>query len=142
VTKVITILSALIVAMFVLTVVAAIAYAKAVKCPSASPVVCLGTKGNDTLKGSETADAIRGLGGDDTIKSYGSPDVINGGGGRDTITLGKQEDMTYGGKGNDWVFARDNSRDSITCNEGAKDVVFVDRKDAIHKSCETKRFPK
>ncbi|MBC6435995.1 calcium-binding protein [Nostoc sp. HG1] len=43
----------------------------------------IGTKGNDTLVGSDLADTIKGLAGNDTITGKGGDDTLTGGGGKD-----------------------------------------------------------
>ena len=43
----------------------------------------IGTKGNDTLVGSELADTINGLAGNDTIIPNQGNDTLTGGGGKD-----------------------------------------------------------
>ena len=61
------------------------------------------TAGNDTKKGSEERDYIRGRGGDDVITGMGGDDFINGNQGNDTINGNMGNDIVRGGSGNDTV---------------------------------------
>ncbi|MEH1999237.1 MAG: calcium-binding protein [Nostoc sp.] len=63
----------------------------------------IGTNGNDTLLGSNSADTIKGLAGNDTITANKSNDILSGGGGKDTFVynLGDGTDTVndFGGIG-------------------------------------------
>ncbi|MCA1904108.1 MAG: 5'-nucleotidase C-terminal domain-containing protein [Cyanobacteria bacterium KgW148] len=61
----------------------------------------IGTAGNDTLTGGNTAQLIRGLDGNDRITGGPGNDRINGNGGNDTIFGGAGADFLFGGKGDD-----------------------------------------
>ncbi|MEH2417704.1 MAG: calcium-binding protein [Nostoc sp.] len=63
----------------------------------------IGTNGNDTLLGSNSADTIKGLAGNDTITANKSNDILSGGSGKDTFVynLGDGTDTVndFGGIG-------------------------------------------
>ncbi|MCC5660130.1 calcium-binding protein [Nostoc sp. XA010] len=66
----------------------------------------IGTKGNDTLVGSNLADTINGLAGNDTITGNGGDDTLTGGGGNDQfvydydVYINKTDTITdFGGVG-------------------------------------------
>jgi Ca2+-binding RTX toxin-like protein len=63
----------------------------------------VGGNGNDTLTGSDIAEAISGLGGDDLIRGRAGDDAINGGAGDDEIDGGAGNDVIQGGAGNDLI---------------------------------------
>jgi Ca2+-binding RTX toxin-like protein len=86
---------------------------------------CVGTDGNDTMKGSILADRVYGFGGDDTISGLGANDVlygddqtdpaldgadrIFGGSGNDTLTGFGGADLLVGGRGNDIITAQEHT---------------------------------
>jgi len=74
--------------------------------------IIYGTKGDDSLAGTLTANTIYGLEGNDTILGTPNPDnlfggqgndLIRGGRGRDFIRGGANDDTLYGGRGRDLI---------------------------------------
>lgn len=98
----------------------------------------LGGDGNDLLIGAYQADALRGGRGGDRLRGGKSADVLEGGRGRDRID---------GQGGPDFVYARDGSRDIVTCgtNLGSstpeRDEVWADRVDVVSPDCEIVHRP-
>jgi Ca2+-binding RTX toxin-like protein len=100
----------------------------------------LGTKGGDTINGTNGTDVICSFGGDDHINGGNGDDTIYGGSGNDTIdggngadtihagdggsTLigGNGNDTIYGGSGNDTIYG-DNGDDVIRAGDG-NDTVY------------------
>lgn len=92
--------------------------------------------GNDTLTGSDAANAISGFEGDDTIDGLGGNDTLKGGAGDDAITGGAGPDLIYGEEDDDEIFAEDGADDTISCGSGT-DVVHADAGDTVNGDCET-----
>ena len=128
----------------------------------AHPVHVNGTKGADTITGTEGNDRLNGRNGDDTINGLGGNDRIHGGNGNDTIDAGAGDDTVFGGNGaddikggdgndrihagngkdtidggagDDHIHARDGKADDITCGDG-EDWVKAYRKDTVAADCE------
>lgn len=120
---------------------------------AAFAAIKIGDNGNNTLRGTNSADSLLGRGGNDKIYGLGSADTLNGGSGadkvyggrgpdtiiagpgRDYIVGGGGPDAINGGDGNDLIVGRDSSKDSITCGRGF-DRVRTDGRDAISGDCE------
>jgi hypothetical protein len=95
-----------------------------------------GTRRADRLVGTDTRDDLRGGGGNDRLFGKGDDDKLDGGEGHDRLNGGGGVDSFDGGSGNDIIYARDGSRDaSIVCGKG-RDVVYADKADKVHRSCE------
>jgi gametolysin peptidase M11/hemolysin type calcium-binding protein len=101
------------------------------------------------VRGSNRADVLTGtrlfgLGGNDVLRGSGGRDVLFGGGGRDLL-LGRPQadrlhggtgrDLLQGGAGHDTLLSRDGAPDRLRCGAG-RDVVVVDRLDAVARDCE------
>lgn len=120
---------------------------------AAFAAIKIGDNGNNTLRGTNSADSLLGRGGNDKIYGLGSADTLNGGSGadkiyggagpdgiiagpgKDYIVGGGGPDSINGGDGNDLIVGRDSSKDSITCGKGY-DRVRTDGKDAVSGDCE------
>lgn len=63
--------------------------------------VIVGTKGKDTLHGSELSEEMRGQGGNDLIDGRAGNDLLYGDAGNDSVAGGEGNDTLYGGEGND-----------------------------------------
>jgi VCBS repeat-containing protein len=74
-----------------------------------------GTETADTMRGSRGDDHICGLGGDDTITGGIGNDMLKGGSGRDTLNGGIGEDILKGGEGDDTL---DGGNDNDHLNGG------------------------
>lgn len=132
--------------------------------PAASAKIIVGTKGDDTLVGTEKQDHIFGRAGNDTISGlaggdflfgqrgndrvtggdgndwvWGRPgdDVVDGGAGDDRIRVGYGVDTAQGGPGNDavWALAKDEQVDTIDCGAGDRDRAYV-RPGDVATNCE------
>jgi Ca2+-binding RTX toxin-like protein len=120
-----------------------------------------GTDDRDVIDGTKWADVISGLGGGDTLNGRGGKDVIKGGDGMDEVSGGDGADMVYGNAGDDYLIdAPDENRDILRGGPGGdnvqvrdfpavKDVVhcgsgrdtaYVDKLDVVH-NCEIVRLP-
>lgn len=73
-----------------------------------------GTRGDDSLNGTDFRDLIFGRGGNDEINGGGGndiliagrgDDIVDGGDGNDLISAGRGDDTVFGGDGNDFIFA-------------------------------------
>jgi hypothetical protein len=69
------------------------------------------------------------------IEGTSNDDLICGRRGRDRIEPSWGKDRVHAGAGNDVIFARDTSRDVVSCGPG-KDVVYVDHRDKVGRDCE------
>ena len=78
---------------------------------------CVGTKGDDQIRGTENPETISALAGNDFVFSRGGDDTIYGDRGKDNL---------LGGGGNDTIYAEDGNVDYIDCGEGQKDTVYYD----------------
>jgi len=85
--------------------------------PTANRAFLYGEDGDDQLFGRQFGDTVYGGNGADRIETGGGTDSINGGPGVDTINAGQD---------NDFIYAKDRTRDVITCGTGA-DWAQVDR---------------
>ncbi len=74
----------------------------------------VGTARDNTIRGTEKAEIIKGLAGKDEIRAKGGADVVQGGPDNDTI-----------------VVSRDVSEDLVSCGEGRNDTVIADPGDRI-----------
>ena len=129
-----------------------------------------GTPGPDVLQGTGLTDVIVGFGGNDRLTSVGGDtleggdgndvliggyggDILDGGPGNDilrgdisadTLTGGPGRDSIWGGGGADVIYARDGTRDVVSCGTNASrttapsesDIAYVDRLDVVSKDCE------
>lgn len=122
----------------------------------------LGTRGNDTLRGTSSRDGLKGRRGNDRLIGLRRADCLNGGKGRDhigggkgndrlraangrdrirggrghdRIGAGKGRDIVTGGPGNDRIDAQDGRRDIIRCGPGKHDRVRADGRDVL-RGCE------
>ncbi|HET6550405.1 MAG TPA: calcium-binding protein [Solirubrobacter sp.] len=94
--------------------------------------------GDDTITGSDYADALDGGPGDDHISGGFGDDTITGGPGADDIGGDRSAACFYGpifggctiGSGNDTIYAQDGERDAVDCGPGA-DTAFVDAVDVV-----------
>jgi hypothetical protein len=80
----------------------------------------VGTKGNDTLRGTAKADHISGGAGNDKIWGLSGNDVLNGGPGNDVLVGGPGNDTLIGGPGSD----------VLNCGPG-KDTAYADASDKL-----------
>jgi Ca2+-binding RTX toxin-like protein len=107
-----------------------IAGAVGVTCLIAVPALArnvVGTKANDTLRGTPDADRINGRGGNDRILGLTGDDTLTGGPGHDYLD---------GGRGNDRLLIQDRTLDVATCGAG-RDRVTADATDVVRANCET-----
>lgn len=90
-----------------------------------------GTGGDDTLRGGEAGDVIRGFGGADALDGEGGDDLIEAGTGNDSVTGGLGDDRLFGdagfdtirgGAGNDEIRGG-NEADTLYGDDGA-DTLF------------------
>jgi Ca2+-binding RTX toxin-like protein len=96
------------------------------------------TGGNDTLKGTASANTINALGGDDSVKGLGGNDKLAGGSGGDTLIGGSGTDTLTGGVGNDALRGGEGSdklnggdgNDTLSGNGGSDDFIFARGHDA------------
>jgi Ca2+-binding RTX toxin-like protein len=94
--------------------------------------------GDDTITGSDYADALDGGPGNDHISGGFGDDAITGGSGADDIGGDRSAACFYGpifggctiGSGNDTIYAQDGERDAVDCGPGA-DTAFVDAVDVV-----------
>jgi hypothetical protein len=99
--------------------------------------------GDDTITGSDYADALDGGAGNDHVSGGFGNDTITGGPGADDIGGDRTAGCYYGpifggctiGSGNDTVYAQDGERDAVDCGPGA-DIAWVDAVD-VTTGCET-----
>ena len=105
---------------------------------------CVGTKGADTLIGTDAENEIRGRRGADYIAGKPHADELYGGRGKDEVRAGKGrdrvfgrrgEDVLYGGSGNDTMNAKDGYIDNVNCGLGT-DSAYVDKLDRVNEDCE------
>ena len=86
-------------AMTVMVVLAAgVAFAADIDCLIDA---CVGTKGDDQIRGTENPETISALAGDDFVFSRGGDDTIYGDRGKDNLLGGGDNDTIYGGDGNE-----------------------------------------
>ena len=74
-----------------------------------------GGRGDDTLKGNRGDDLMRGAAGKDTITGGSGADAIYGDGDRDKISGGGEADRVDSGPGRDDVRIRDGAADTLDC---------------------------
>ncbi len=74
----------------------------------------VGDARDNTIRGTDKAELIKGLAGKDEIHARGGADVVKGGPGNDTI-----------------VVSRDISEDRVSCGEGRNDTVVADPDDRV-----------
>ncbi|KAA1420959.1 tandem-95 repeat protein [Nocardioides humilatus] len=118
--------------------------------------VLTGGLANDVLWGQGGADQVNGGDGDDKAVGGGGDDVVHGDAGvdrvfgepgddqlygdddGDTLRGGRGSDTHSGGVGDDTVHDRDGAPfiDTVSCNEGLADRVFVDFRDLVGGDCE------
>ena len=120
-----------------------------------------GTNGNDTKRGTDSADTLRGKGGNDRLyglgaidelsgnsgkdKLYGAQgaDHIDGGSGGDLIVGGTGADNIQAATGNDTIYTgtkeegKDGSSDEVRCGPG-HDVVYLSGQDHAAHNLEAK----
>ena len=126
----------------VLLIASGAAVAKSVDCTGGP---CIGTKRDDSLRGTTGNDEISGRGGNDAIfgdfplgSGIGN-DTIRGGDGDDTIWdfVGSGDlDQVFGGKGNDSIQVADGDNlDKVDCG-ASRDEVLADQGDTVAANCE------
>jgi Ca2+-binding RTX toxin-like protein len=71
-----------------------------------------GTKGDDTLTGTDHFDLILAFAGNDTVNALGGPDVVIAGRGNDTVHGGDGPDLIFGRPGDDTIYG-ENGNDRI-----------------------------
>jgi vancomycin resistance protein YoaR len=86
----------------------------------AGPVI-KGTKGDDTLTGTEGHDVILAFAGNDTVNALGGLDVVIAGRGNDTVNAGDGPDLVLGRPGDD-VLNGDGGSDRIFAGLGVDTV--------------------
>ena len=84
-----------------------------------------GSRGNDTLIGTDLPEAINGKNGRDLLLGLGGNDTLKGGNGRDTLDGGAGNDRLTGGKGNDRLTGGD-GRDVFIFRDAFGDDVVTD----------------
>ena len=92
------------------------------------------TDGDDILHGGPGWDSMAGLGGADTYYGRAKSDYIFA----EESSENKGEDIVYGNRGNDWIEAMDETKDTIDCGGGTRDVVFFDKGIDTVANCEYK----
>jgi hypothetical protein len=98
------------------------------------------TDGDDLLQGGPGYDEMVGFGGADTFLGGARGDFIFA----EETSENKGEDIVNSGRGNDFIQARDETKDTINCGKGNKDVAFFDKGgiDTVANNCEYKnKFP-
>ena len=113
-----------------LIVLAALAFAA-----TASARLIVGTRGDDTLTGTDNRDHILAKAGNDTITGKGGSDVALGQAGNDTISGDEGPDLLFGGPGND---ALDGGvgNDQIWTGWGTDTVDAGDGNDIVHSAAD------
>jgi Tol biopolymer transport system component len=119
----------------------------------------VGTRGSDSLTGTEHADVIVGGPGDDRLVAFDDwyyegdsldggdgNDVLVAGGGTDVLRGGRGHDLIEGGAAPDTIYANDRERDVVSCgtypgSDVERDVVYADRRDMVRDDCENVYFP-
>ena len=77
----------------------------------------IGSDGDDSLSGNESANYLSGENGDDTLNGYGGNDILNGGAGNDTLKGDNGDDTLNGGAGNDKLYGG-NGHDTLVGGAG------------------------
>jgi Tol biopolymer transport system component len=97
----------------------------------------------DTLEGGPGHDLLVGSRATDTLEGGRGNDILRGGPGADLLIGGPGRDVIQGQGGRDLVYARDGSRDVVSCgtNTGKttgaeKDIAYVGRSDVVSRDCE------
>lgn len=96
----------------------------------------VGTTRSDELRGTARRDVLCGLAGNDVALGRAGDDSIFGALGDDRLSGGGGPDELDGGGGRDRIDARDADRDLVACGPG-NDVVWADKTDSVHHTCET-----
>jgi Ca2+-binding RTX toxin-like protein len=114
--------------------------------------VLTGTRGDDTLVGTDRDDRLDGRGGEDELeggdgndrlKGRGEDDEIEGGDGNDENFPGEGDDNVDAGAGNDLIYARDtDGLDYIDCGGGFDKVETIHRDDKTLGNCERALGPR
>jgi Ca2+-binding RTX toxin-like protein len=121
-----------------ISVVAAVAYAAEVRCPSRGD--CFGTSKADDIFGTTGADDIFARGGGDLVKAKAGDDDVFGQGGEDTlfaqagnddVSGGGSEDLIKGAAGNDSLSGFDGP-DTIIAGTGADNAFGNEGNDNIN----------
>lgn len=118
-------------------------------CKDTGTTTCKGTRRDDQIVGTDSADTINAKAGDDSVIGSDGDDTIDGGNGDDALGGGSDDDtirdtnprdrdVISGGDGDDLVdVADDDKRDTVDCGSGS-DRVRADRGDEVNKAnCET-----
>jgi Ca2+-binding RTX toxin-like protein len=92
--------------------------------------VIYGTRGADSLSGTDGDDVICGLGGNDSISGLAGSDVLVGGEGHDRVVAGDGDDVVRGGAGQDWIEG-DAGDDIVNGDEGRDRLSGGDGNDTI-----------
>jgi Ca2+-binding RTX toxin-like protein len=107
---------------------------------------CIGTRGDDLIRGSTNLDRIVGMEGNDQILDAGGNDELYGDEGNDIITddgTNLDFDTIYGDEGNDTINVYEfgvAGADTVNCGPGRKDKVFFDRGiDVVANNCEIRK---
>jgi Ca2+-binding RTX toxin-like protein len=119
-----------------------------------------GNEGHDFMSGDAFAapnndtstdgdDLLEGGPGFDDMTGYGGADEFSGGANGDFIfaeesSENEGEDTVNSGGGNDFIQAIDQTKDTINCGKGKRDIAFFDKGgvDTVANNCEFKnRFP-
>jgi Ca2+-binding RTX toxin-like protein len=102
---------------------------------TASARLIVGTRGDDTLTGTDKRDHILAKAGNDTITGKGGSDVALGQAGNDTISGDEGPDLLFGGPGND---ALDGGvgNDQIWTGWGTDTVDAGDGDDIVHSAAD------
>lgn len=121
------------------------------------PTSCEGTSYPDTLRGTNAANHIDGLGGNesptfgDLIQGHGGKDTLHGDAGGDRIEGGANDDVIFGGTGKDLIIGgigndhinggsggdeirvKDGYKDVVNCEGGSDNVSNRDPFDVLHE---------
>jgi len=97
----------------------------------------VGSKGDDTLLGSDSANELKGLGGKDSISGNNGADFTIGGGGADNIKSGSGDDTLKGKGGSDHL--RGGSGDDDLIGGKGKDTCDGGSGSDVIKGCENKK---
>lgn len=102
-----------------------------------------GSRRNDKLTGSGSANNLDGKDGEDRLNGGAGDDLVIGGAGRDRLVGGAGTDILtdgvgtnrfVGGAGNDFLYGRNSISETLDCGRGF-DYTSIDRKDS-HAGCE------
>jgi Ca2+-binding RTX toxin-like protein len=122
-----------------MALVAGVAYAANIQCPTGSFGFCEGTADDDTITGTSDSDHIFARAGNDTVYGLEGTDDLLGQNGNDTLYGGQGHDVLRGRDGNDELFGGDENQsdetqgprltDEYFCGAGV-DTVHVDKSES------------